>query len=85
MAEKPSPEVVRDFHTYDDVDTDTMAHHHTLGPGNHQAASGSHRHNGADSALLFEGITITGSKGGNTALSSVIALLTQFGATDSTT
>lgn len=85
MAEKPGAEVVRDFHTYADTDSDSNAIHHTLGPGNHQAAPGSHSHRGSDSALLFEGITITGSRGGNTAISSIIAALVEFGATDSTT
>lgn len=85
LSDKPSATQVRDFHTYADTDATSDSLHHTLGPGQNQAAAGSHRHNGSDSMLLFEGISITGSRGGNTALASVIALLVQFGATDSTT
>jgi hypothetical protein len=85
LPEKPSATQVRDIHTYSDVDSTADAQHHTLGPGQNQAASGTHRHNGNDSPLLFEGISITGARGGNTAIASIIALLVQFGATDSTT
>lgn len=81
----PDPMAVRLFHLYSDVDTDLTAQHHTIGPGNNQAAAGSHVHNGSDSPLLFEGVTLTGSRGNNTALASVIALLTQQGAVDNTT
>lgn len=82
---KPSATQVRDFHTYADTDATSDSLHHTLGPGQNQAASGVHRHNGNDSPLLGEGISITGAKGGNTALASVIAAMVQmFGVTDST-
>ena len=83
-TEKPDSKAVNDLHTNDDVDNDAQAHHHTLGPGINQAASGSHTHRGDDSTLLFEGIAITGSISGGTALRSVIAMLEEFGATDST-
>jgi hypothetical protein len=76
---------VKLFHLYDDTDAEATSHHHTLGPGNNQAAAGSHVHNGSDSPLLFDGIVIAGSRGGNAALQSVIALLTQQGAVDQTT
>lgn len=82
---RPDAASVRDFHTYDDVDIGPDSHHHTLGPGVNQSASGAHNHDGNNSVLLLEGVTITGSKGGNTALASVIAALAQMGATDSTT
>jgi hypothetical protein len=85
QSKSPDPMTVRMFHLYDDVDTDQGSHHHTLGPGNNQAAAGSHVHNGSDSALLLEGVTLSGSKGGNAALASVISALVQLGATDSTT
>lgn len=81
----PDPMAVRLFHLYSDVDTDLNAQHHTIGPGNNQAAAGSHTHNGSDSPLLFEGVVIAGSRGGNAALLSVISLLTQQGAVDQTT
>ncbi|ALY09279.1 hypothetical protein FDG92_gp07 [Arthrobacter phage Jasmine] len=83
--ETPDVNVVRKFHTYADTDSSNEAIHHTLGPGVNQAASGGHTHNGSDSPLLLEGVTISGAKGGNTALASVIAALTGMGATDSTT
>lgn len=81
----PDPMTVKLFHLYDDTDTESTSHHHTLGPGNNQAAAGSHVHNGSDSPLLFEGVIISGAKGSNAALASVIALLTQQGAVDQTT
>ena len=82
---KASAKEVIEFHTNDDLDSDPTAHHHTLGPGLNQAASGAHTHRGDDSALLFEGETITGSISNGTALRSVIALLGQLGVADSTT
>lgn len=82
---RPQPRDVTDFHTYDDLDISSEAHHHTIGPGVNQAASGAHNHDGNNSPLLLEGVTITGAKAGNTALSSAIAALVQLGATDSTT
>lgn len=82
---RPDSRVVADFHTNDDVDSDTDAHHHTLGMGRNQASPGSHKHDGTDSVPLLGDIEITGSRGGNTALASVIAALVALGATDSTT
>lgn len=83
-SEKPDSKSVNEFHTNDDVDNDQQSHHHTLGPGINQAASGGHSHRGDDSVLLFDGIAITGSISGGTALRSVIAMLEEFGASDST-
>lgn len=84
---KDAPEAreVNRFHTNSDVDKDGQSLHHTLGPNRGQAAPGDHRHRGDDSMLLFEGETITGSRTNGTAVQSIIALLTQFGVTDSTT
>ncbi len=42
-------------------------------------------HNGKNSVRILKGVTITGAKGGNVALASVIAALVKLGATDSTT
>lgn len=81
---RPEAKVVNEFHTNDDVDRDANSHHHTLGPNANQAAPGSHRHDGSDSVSLLQGLTISGAKGGNTALASVIALMVQLGATDNT-
>lgn len=81
---RPEAKVVNEFHTNDDADRDAAAHHHTLGPNANQASPGSHRHDGSDSVLLLQGITLAGSKGGNVALASVIAALVTLGATDNT-
>ncbi len=73
------------FHDKDDVDAGYDSHHHTIGTKNGQAASGDHNHNGKNSVRILKGVTITGAKGGNVALASVIAALVKLGATDSTT
>lgn len=82
---RPAPQVVAEFHTNSDVDSEKDAMHHTIGTGVNQAASGAHRHTGSDSFLLLDGTEIIGAKGGNTALASVIAALVKMGAKDSTT
>ena len=81
----PTSEEVDQFHTNADTDTRKEAFHHTLGASDNQAAPGSHLHRGGDSLPLLGGITITGSRGGNVALLSVIQALVALGATDSTT
>jgi hypothetical protein len=77
--------VVGAFHTRDDLDTSKQAHHHSIGVSSATACSGNHNHRGSDSALLLEGVTLTGSRGGNAALPSIISALVELGATDSTT
>ena len=58
----------------------------SLGPGNLQASPGDHTHDGTTSKRLLEGITLTGSKGGNAALANLITILVDnFGLTDNTT
>jgi hypothetical protein len=79
------PKTVNKFHEKDDLDSSDDAHHHTLGPKHNQSAAGDHNHNGTNSVQLLKGTTITGAKGGNVALASVIAALVKLGATDSTT
>lgn len=75
-----------DFHARDDVDTSTLAHHHTLGTKHDQAAPGDHRHQGENSLQLMEGIIVSGSKGGNAALTDLITKLAEvLGFTDATT
>lgn len=76
---------VNKFHNKSDVDSSSSAQHHSLGPRKDQAASGSHTHDGRNSKQLLAGVTLTGSKGGNAALASVVAALAGLGATDSTT
>jgi hypothetical protein len=96
FAEKessPVPGEVARFHARSDVDTSINAQHHSLGQRPNQAASGAHIHDGKSSLVIplanlpkpLSGIDISGSKGGNTALASVIAALVVLGATDSTT
>lgn len=81
---KPGAAVVADFHTNSDVDIRPESQHHTLGTTNSQAAAGDHTHDGGDSPLLLTGYTLTGSRGGNAAMPSLIAALVRLGATDST-
>lgn len=73
------------FHNQSDVDSKQTAQHHTLGIRQDQAAPGGHKHDGKSSRKLLENKTITGSRGGNVALASVIQLLVQLGAIDNTT
>ncbi len=75
---------VNAFHKKSDVDSSANAQHHTIGPRKNQAADGAHTHDGSNSLLILEGVTLSGSRGGNAALASVIAALVQLGATDST-
>ncbi len=81
----PTSEEVEQFHQNADTDSRGEAIHHTLGPGTNQAAKGDHNHRGGDSVQLLAGITLTGSRGGNIALLSVVQALVALGATDSTT
>lgn len=82
----PQADVVNKFHKYAPVDTRKDDIHHTIGLSPTQAASGAHNHRDGQSVLLFEGMTLTGSR---TSLASVwpslAALLTAFGARDQTT
>lgn len=74
------------FHAFSDVDSDSGAQHHTLGAGVNQAASGAHTHDGNNSPLLFQGNTVTGSRGGNAAVANLISILAQVtGIVDGTT
>lgn len=81
----PSQKDVAQFHTNADTDGDEGSLHHTLGPRKGQAAPGDHDHRGGNSVALLQGVTITGAKGSNAALASVIAALVELGATDNTT
>lgn len=87
VNKKPPAKDVEDFHSHADRDGSPKALHHTLGPNPNQASPGNHSHDGGNSTKLspLAGITITGARGGNTALASVISALVSLGATDSTT
>lgn len=82
----PSGLVVERFHKNAAVDTRAEDMHHTLGPTSTQASPGDHTHNGGDSALLLEGVTLTGSKSAPATMwPSIINALVRLGAKDSTT
>lgn len=83
-----SPEDSSNIHSRCDVDSSAFANHHTLGIGPYQSAKGNHIHDGHASRKIGAGLglTVTGSKGGNAALTSLLAMLaTVIEFTDSTT
>ena len=79
------PREVERFHRRSDVDSRKTAQHHTIGTSGDQASPGNHVHDGADSALLLSGFTLTGTRGSATSVGAIIAALVKLGATDSTT
>lgn len=80
------PRVIERLHRGSDVDGDQLSQHHTLGPTHNQASPGDHDHDGTNSRLLMEGITVTGAKGGNAALTDLVNKLSAaLGFTNSTT
>jgi hypothetical protein len=81
----PPVETVQEFHTNADTDGDSAALHHTTGPGANQAASGDHNHDGGSSSPLFQGVGITGVRGSAAYYSSLEALLSRLGASNSAT
>lgn len=84
----PEPREVNSFHDRSDVDSGPNAQHHTIGISRNQASPGDHQHDGKSSRELGygQGLTLTGSKGGNVALTNLINLLKNFiDFTDSTT
>lgn len=82
----PPPEEVNFFHTRGDTDSSQTAAHHTLGIKHDQASPGDHIHNGQNSKMIMEGVTITGSTSGNVALQNLITALSDaFGFVDGTT
>jgi chemotaxis response regulator CheB len=81
----PDPSVVKRAHERADTDSSSQAIHHTLGIKNGQSSPGDHKHDGKSSKRLMDGITITGSRGGNAALADLITKLSvALGFTDST-
>jgi hypothetical protein len=82
---KPPGQVVEDFHENSDVDSRAEAQHHTLGPSPNQASPGDHVHDGGDSALILEGLDVSGSRATDAWRQSVNALLVRLGATDNST
>lgn len=85
-------------HFNSDVDSSFQARHHTLGPKRNQASPGNHIHDGITSPKIgaltpgssasspVPAFTLTGSKGGNVALTNLITFLKlHFNFTDTTT
>jgi hypothetical protein len=82
------PDELDEIHSRSDVDSGPFAQHHTIGPGGYQASPGNHIHDGVRSKKIGDGLglTISGSRGGNAALASLISALSQVVAfTDNTT
>lgn len=79
---------VNKMHEKSDKDVSPNAQHHTLGTDRNQAASGSHTHTGKDSKKIGDGsgLVVTGSRGGNAALNSLLTELSKvISFTNSTT
>lgn len=83
-----APGQVNAFHTRSDVDSGPLAQHHSLGYNHNQASPGDHTHDGTSSRKIGYklGLTVTGAKGGNVALTNLLAMLaTVIDFTDTTT
>lgn len=101
LTKGSSPSAIEsiNWHTNSDVDASRKSQHHTLGRRNNQAAPGNHVHDGingpklglyqmdpANNGRAIPSLTLTGAKGGNVALTNLIALLKNFiDFTDTTT
>jgi hypothetical protein len=84
----PPPRQVSFFHSRSDVDSSPNAQHHTLGIKHNQASFGDHAHDGKSSRKVGTGLslTVSGAKGGNAALTSLLSMLGQIiDFTDNTT
>ena len=55
----PSSTEVNKFHQNSDVDSSSVAQHHTLGIQHDQASPGDHNHNGKNSRRLGKGLDAT--------------------------
>lgn len=87
-AEKvPSAQEVSRIHQKADTDVRDESIHHTLGSAPGQASPGNHTHDGSNSALILEGVTLVGSKSAQpptAVLSSIVQALVRLGARDNT-
>lgn len=54
----PEPRIVNQFHARSDVDSSTIAQHHTLGVKHNQASTGDHVHDGASSRKIGQGLAL---------------------------
>ncbi len=76
------------IHAKADTDGSPTAAHHTIGINRNQASPGNHTHDGKASPKVGRGLglVLTGAKGGNVALTNLIAMLKQvMEFTDNTT
>lgn len=94
----PAQKVTFD-HQRSDVDSSRRSQHHTLGTSRNQSSPGDHVHDGvngrklglyqmdpANTGKAIPSLTLTGAKGGNVALTNLIAMLKNFiDFTDNTT
>lgn len=100
LAEGRVPSAIESVsqHRLSDVDASQKAQHHTLGKRRNQASPGDHIHDGISSPKLgprqmapggnatVPALVLTGAKGGNVALTNLIAMLKNFvDFTDNTT
>lgn len=76
-SEAPDARAVKLIHQRSDVDGSKLSQHHTLGIEANQASPGDHVHDGGTSKKIGSGrsLAISGSKGGNAAVASIIAML----------
>lgn len=75
-----TPLQVAQLHRQADTDALPSAAHHTLGPSGTQASPGNHKHDGNQSRKLYDPPgSVTGSRGGNAALASLLTVLASQG------
>lgn len=88
QALPPNADTVSRFHINSDTDSSIHSKHHTLGNNRNQASKGDHRHDGENGRKIGEGmnLSVSGSKGANAALTSLLSMLAQvIEFTDTTT
>jgi hypothetical protein len=79
-----SARVINAMHRRSDVDAKATAQHHTLGVQRNQASPGDHVHDGKAGAGL--NLAVSGSRGGNAAVASILTMLKNvISFTDNTT
>jgi hypothetical protein len=84
----PSARQVNQFHEKADTDAGPNSAHHTLGTNRNQSSPGDHVHDGKASKPVGAGLglVVTGSRGGNAALASLLQQLAKvIDFTDTTT
>lgn len=87
-GDAPTARQVNKFHEKSDLNSGPNSQHHSLGTDRNQSASGAHNHGGKDSKKIGDGmgLVVTGSKGGNAALTSLLTELAKvISFTNSTT